>query len=88
MKFKTLFLSLLMLAVVSCTTENKDVRMYGGTATLDLPEGEELVNITWKDTDLWYLTRQADSMHIPITYTFHEKSDYGIYNGTYIIKEH
>lgn len=42
---------------------------------------------TWKDSDLWYLTKPMNSTDSAVSYTFKEKSSFGIMQGTYIIIE-
>lgn len=73
-------------ALTSCT-ENQKAKNYGGTAHLNLPPNEKLLNVTWKENDLWYLTRPMTPADSAITYQFREESDYGVWEGTYIIKE-
>lgn len=80
-----LFLIATMLST-SCT-DNIRVKGYGGTATIDLPVGQKLVNVTWKNADLWILTRPARTGELPETYSFSEKSTFGVFEGTYILKE-
>jgi hypothetical protein len=46
-----------------------------------------LVNVTWKETQIWYLTRNMDSNDVAETYEFHEESSYGVIEGTYKIIE-
>jgi hypothetical protein len=48
----------------------------------------KLVNITWKEDDVWYLTRPMHSEEVPEEYTFKESSSFGIMEGTMTIKEH
>lgn len=85
-----LFLSCILTAFVligiGCT-KNQRVKHFGGTATIELPVGQKLVHCTWKDANLWYLTRPMAKGDTAITYTFQEKSNLGIVQGTYIIKE-
>lgn len=77
-------LLILVVTLFSCTA-NERARVYGGTETVELKPGERLVNMTWKETDLWILTKQDTTK--PSTYTFQEKSSYGIIEGTIIVKE-
>jgi len=86
MKQITIFLFAAML-LASCT-ENQKVKKWGGTMTINLPAGEKLVNVTWKDNNEWTLTRKMNASDSAETYTFHEKSDYGIQEGTIIFIEH
>lgn len=61
--------------------------MFGGTSHVDIPNGEKLVNITWKNTDLWVLTRKSNVNEPRETYVFSEKSTFGIAEGKVILTE-
>lgn len=76
----------LAFALTSCT-ENERARAYGGTQTIELPAGRKLINMTWKETDLWLQTRPMREGEHPETSTFEEKSRFGIFEGTIIVKE-
>jgi hypothetical protein len=52
-----------------------------------LPNNQKLVNVTWKEGELWYLTRQMKQGEVAETYTFNEKSSFGLIEGTVIITE-
>ncbi len=80
-------LMLLVAATLFSCTKNERVKNFGGIATVNLPENQKLVNVTWKEDDLWYLTKEMTIADSAITYTFKEKSSYGIWNGAYIIIE-
>ncbi len=71
---------------VGCTA-NKRAKSHGGTMTLNLPPGEKLVSATWKDNNLWYLTRPMRKGESPETSTLHESSNLGIIEGSVIFKE-
>jgi hypothetical protein len=71
---------------VSCT-DNSRVKIWGGKAKLELPKGQKLVNVTWKDYELWYLTKPMTNSDIAETYYFQEQSSWGMVEGTYIIIE-
>ena len=84
---KKVFLSLILgMSLLSCT-ENSRVKNWGGEGTIKLPKGKKLVNVTWKETEVWYLTRDMDSNDVAETYEFHEESSYGVIEGTYTIIE-
>lgn len=74
-----------LIALTSCTEQNM-AKSWGGTAHIDLEPGERLVNVTWKETSLWYLTKQ-DPNQAPTTYQFKEQSSWNIKSGVVIIKE-
>jgi hypothetical protein len=84
---KKVFLAILMGVMVTSCTENERVKAWGGEGTINLPKGKKLVNVTWKETQIWYLTRNMDSNDVAETYEFHEESSYGVIEGTYKIIE-
>lgn len=73
--------------VTTGCTENSRVKMFGGTGEMTLPRGQKLVLVTWKDSELWYLTKPMSKADSAETYHFQEKSSFGIMEGTYIIHE-
>jgi hypothetical protein len=83
---KVLIIALVAISLASCT-ENSQVKNWGGEGTLKLPKGEKLVNVTWKESELWYLTRPMNSTDVAETYKFHEESRFGMLEGTYNIVE-
>jgi hypothetical protein len=83
---KILAFALAAITLASCT-ENSRVKAWGGEGTINLPKGEKLVNITWKETQIWYLTSPMDSAYVPQTYKFQEESNFGVMEGTYNIIE-
>lgn len=91
---KKLFIILVSsFGLMSCT-ENQMAKNFGGKETITLEKGARLVNITWKSTgtggstasSLWILTKK-DTATAPTTYSFKEKSDFGIMEGEVIIIE-
>lgn len=70
----TLSLVVLLSVLLSCS-ENQRAKSWGGDMTVDLPCGEMLFEITWKDDDLWYATQPMPEDHEPVTTTFHRKAD-------------
>ena len=75
-----------MILMTSCT-ENQLAKGWGGTATVELPAGEKLIEATWKGEELWYLTRPMREDESPETFKFQEKSSYGVIEGTVVFKE-
>ena len=75
-----------ILLVTGCTDNNR-AKNFGGTMTLDLDPGRKLVEVTWKDNQMWVLTRPMRPGEQPETYTFKEKSSYGVWEGTVILNE-
>lgn len=77
---------LIGLSVIGCTA-NQRAKNWGGEAEMELPAGEKLVNVTWKDAELWYLTRPMRADETPETYTFREQSSFGMLEGSVKISE-
>lgn len=86
MKKTIVLIAVAMMTLVSCT-ENSRVKNWGGEGTINLPKGRKLVNVTWKESHIWYLTRPMDSTDVEQTYQFHEESSWGMVEGTFNIVE-
>ena len=78
-----------LFALAGCT-ENQQARTWGGTMTVELPCGEMLFDLTWKNDNFWYATQPMPEGYELRTTTFHEKKDGMslIADGTVIIKEY
>lgn len=66
---------------------NWRAKNLGGTTTVQLEEGKQVVNATWKDSDLWILVKDRPKEEKPQTYTLKEFSNIGVMQGTVVIKE-
>jgi hypothetical protein len=84
---KKVFLAIGVIAMLGSCTENNRVKNWGGEGTIKLPKGRKLVNVTWKETQVWYLTRPMSSSDVAETYQFQEESSWGVMEGTYNIIE-
>ena len=84
---KKVFLAIGVIAMLGSCTENNRVKNWGGEGTINLPKGRKLVNVTWKNTEVWYLTRPMSSSDVAETYQFQEDSSWGVMEGTYNIVE-
>lgn len=82
---KQLIIILLALITLTSCTSNSRARHWGGTETIDLNPNQRVVNVTWKENGLWILTKQDTTN--PTTYTFEEKSSFGLMEGKVIIIE-
>jgi hypothetical protein len=71
---KRILLALVFVSLLSgCQVVSRN---FGGTVTIKLPEGETLINATWKESNLWVLTKDANGkMH------FREYSVLGMLQG-------
>lgn len=88
MRFVYLALIVVGLLVSVGCTENIRAKSFGGSMTTALPACRKLVNITWKDGNLWYLTRPwRVGGDFPESYTFSEVSAYGVFEGAVEVKE-
>ena len=67
---------------------NTVTRSFGGDMTIELEKNQKLVNVTWKQTSLWVLTREARNDEKPETYKFKEMSEFGFLDGTVTLNEH
>lgn len=69
------------IALTSSCTENTRAKAFGGTATVELPEGKKFVSATWKDQQLWYIYRDGRFGEMPETFILKEKSSFGLVEG-------
>lgn len=75
----------MLLSVTGCSQWKS--RNLGGDYTHELPKGEKLVNVTWKEDSLWYLTRPMEEGEEVETYQFQADSVFGVFEGTVTIIE-
>lgn len=83
---RTILALVLIATLASC--QNIMARHYGGSETIDIPNGDKLVNVTWEGQDLWYLTRKMNPKDSAESYELHEQSNYGVLQGTITLIEH
>jgi uncharacterized lipoprotein YehR (DUF1307 family) len=76
MKRILIIASVAIVFLASCT-DNQRARQFGGTETVDIPEGRILINCTWKQDDLWILTKDTTTGKM----YFNEKSSFGVLEG-------
>lgn len=84
---KKIIIVLLAAISISSCSDNTRAKFWGGTMEITLPPNTKLVNITWKENDVWYLTKPMVANDSAETYTFHEKSVVGLMEGKILIKE-
>ena len=85
---KKLILSIAFISMLASCTDNDRVKNWGGEAKLEISKYQKFVNVTWKDNELWVITKDrtnADTTYN--TYRLQEHSSYGFMEGTYIITE-
>lgn len=84
----TMILTILTAAVIiGACTEQMQARSWGGEADMDIPCGQKLVMVTWKEDNIWTLTRPWQDGDIVQEYTFTESSSWGALEGTVHLKE-
>lgn len=71
-------------SLIGCKSVAKS---YGGTISIDVPKGQKVIEATWKDSNVWYLTRPMREDEKPEIFTFQEDSNLGIIEGKVIFKE-
>jgi hypothetical protein len=79
---RKLVLALALLATVCFESCNYCTRKYGGSTVIRLEPGEKLVEVTWKDANLWYLVEPMEDGYTPKTKVFKEDSNIGMLEGT------
>lgn len=78
--------AIICIALTSCTKQQM-TREFGGKMEIKLPAGQELMMVTWKDNDLFYLTRPMAPDYVPVTKTFQESSSWGVMESTVLFIE-
>ena len=76
----------LVTLLTGCTSQ-EIARNFGGTYEITLEPGQELEVITWKDDDLWILTKDRSEDEDPETHRYFADSPYGVFEGEVIIRE-
>lgn len=79
-------------AILSCLlfsgcTQQEMTRDFGGSMEIELEPNQKLMEITWKEDSLWYLTRPMTEDDKAEIYTFQQSSAWGIFEGTVTVKE-
>ena len=87
MKKKILSVILIIILVISLCSCQAAARNLGGDVTIELEPNQKLEMITWKNSDLWYLTRPMTANDVAETHIFQESSIFGIVEGTVTIIE-
>ena len=83
---KSLFILSIVLLFAGCT-QNERAKLFGGSATETLPANTKLVNVTWKEANLWILTRPMRTNEVAEKYEFAERSNFGLMEGKITIVE-
>ena len=84
---RNLFITLMLSLALSGCTENAMSKQFGGSQTISLPAGQKLINVTWKEADLWVLFRPMKDGETADKYYFKEKSNFGVFEGSITLVE-
>jgi hypothetical protein len=79
---KKIIIIALGITIISCT-DNQRAKTFGGSEEIELKKNEVLINMTWKESNLWMQTIDTNT---GISY-FREKSSLGWVEGQIIIKQ-
>lgn len=77
----------LIFALMRGCSEQGMTKSYGGEMEVTLEPNRKLVEITWKDSSLWYLTKPMTDEDVAEDYKFQEKDAIGMFEGTVTIHE-
>ena len=81
------FIIMILMSVCFYGCDNWLAKSYGGSMTVELPPCRKLIVATWKDSDLWYLTRPWREGDVAENPLFQEESALGIAEGTVTFHE-
>ena len=84
--FTVIAFAALLFTCSSCT-EHTRARTWGGTESITLDPGQKLVEVTWKENNIWYLTEPMEEGYVPKTKIFQEDSRFGVMEGKVIFTE-
>ena len=87
MKKKILSVILIIILVIALCGCQAAARNLGSDVTIELEPNQKLEMITWKGSNLWYLTRPMTANDVAETHVFQESSIFGIVEGTVTIIE-
>lgn len=68
-------------------SEQSMTRSWGGEMEVSLEPNEKLLEVTWKEDSLWFLTRPMTDKDSEEIYKFYEKDTLGMLEGCVTIKE-
>jgi uncharacterized lipoprotein YehR (DUF1307 family) len=78
---KIFVIAIAAMSLASCT-DNERARRFGGTEEVKLKPNEVVLNVTWKENEMWVCTKDTTTN----TVYFREKSSWGVMEGTVILK--
>lgn len=90
LKLRTKIILILLILGIFCywiLTTQFGAKHFGGTYTINLEKNNKLVNVTWKDEQLWLLTKKSNKTDVSETYEFKEDSKFNVIEGKVVIQE-
>ncbi|MBR5952593.1 MAG: hypothetical protein IKZ85_04905 [Pseudobutyrivibrio sp.] len=86
-KISSVLIIIFTMFMLTGCTEQAITKEFGGDMTINLEPGQKLEEITWKDDNLWYVTRPMRDDEFAETHIFQESSEFGLIEGTVYIVE-
>lgn len=77
----------LAICIFVLTGCHETAKNFGGNITLELDPGRKLEEITWKDSNLWYLTRPMRDGEQAETHIFQCDSEWDVFEGSVTVIE-
>lgn len=84
---KIVYVVIITIAFITCSCDQTFTKYFGGTTTINLEPGEKLIEVTWKDDNIWYLVEPMSDEYTPTTKIFKESSRFGVLQGKIIFNE-
>lgn len=69
-----------------CSSQSM-TKSWGGSMDVSLEPNQKLMEVTWKDDSLWFLTKDMEESDTAEMYYFYEKDPLGMLEGTVKIYE-
>lgn len=82
-----IFIVVMLISLIRACSPQGIARNWGGEMDMHLEPNRKLVEVTWKDDNIWYLTKPMNNEDIAETYEFAESDAIGIFEGTLHIYE-
>lgn len=76
----------IVVAARGCSSQSI-TRSWGGEMEVELEPNQKLVEVTWKESSLWFLTKDMSDDDVAESYRFSEKDSWGMLEGCVSIKE-
>lgn len=88
--YVTVFITTMLIIVfIWKSTDQIRAKKFGGTMIVKVEKGQKFVNVTWKENDLWVVSRPIQEGEVIETkpYLFQQKTSFGIREGKVEIYE-